>query len=140
MNAPNTNEIDVTKATPLLSNPDAQEGLEELLQKLEPLLAGRRLNRIVDLMSVISDVVDMTDDYMVEKLCKTYEEAIGAAWTVGNVTRMASNEVRQLSEPPGTWELIKMARDKDAQRGLAFMLMVAKGLGKQMNTPLPEDD
>ncbi|OPX56250.1 Protein of unknown function [Oceanospirillum multiglobuliferum] len=126
--------------TTLLSNPNAQEGLEELIQKLEPLLAGRRLNRIVDLMSVVADVVDMTDDYMVEKLCKVYEEAIGTAWTVGNIARMAGNDVRQMDEPPTAWELIKTSKDPDVRRGIAFMFMMAKGIGKQMNHPLPDDD
>lgn len=142
MNSPNTNIDDnnIPQSVPLMTNPAAQEGLEELIQKLEPLLAGRRLNRIVDLMSVVSDVVDMTDDYMIEKLCKSYEEVVGAAWTTGNIARMASNEVRHMEEPPSGWELLKTARDPDVRRGIAFMLMMAKGIGKQVNQPLPEED
>jgi len=120
-------------------SPAAQEGLNELLDKIEPLLAGRRLNRIVDLMSVTADVVDMTDDYMVEKLCKGYEEAVGGIWNAGNLARMASNEVRHMEEPPSTWGLVKMARDPEARRGLAFMLMLAKGIGRQTNQPLLDD-
>lgn len=142
MNTPNINidEENNPQIVPLLSNTNAQEGLEELVQKLEPLLAGRRLNRIVDLMSVVADVVDMTDDYMIEKLCKSYEEVIGAAWTAGNVVRMASNDVQQMDEPPTMWELVKISKDPEVRRGIAFMLMMAKGMGKQMSTPLPEDD
>ncbi len=142
MNTTNTNIEDITspQTVSLLTNPDAQAGLEELIQKLEPLLAGRRLNRIVDLMSVTADVVDMTDDYMIEKLCKSYEEVIGGAWTTGNIVRMASNEVRQMEEPPTLWSLVKTAKDPEVRRGLAFMLMMARGIGKQMNQPLPEDD
>lgn len=142
MNTTNTNIEDITspQTVSLLTNPDAQAGLEELIQKLEPLLAGRRLNRIVDLMSVTADVVDMTDDYMIEKLCKSYEEVIGGAWTTGNIVRMASNEVRQMEEPPTLWSLVKTAKDPEVRRGLAFMLMMARGIGKQMSQPLPEDD
>lgn len=142
MNTTNTNIEDITspQTVSLLTNPDAQAGLEELIQKLEPLLAGRRLNRIVDLMSVTADVVDMTDDYMIEKLCKSYEEVIGGAWTAGNIVRMASNDVRQMEEPPTLWSLVKTAKDPEVRRGLAFMLMMARGIGKQMSQPLPEDD
>jgi len=143
MNTPNTNIDETAVPAPsnsLLSNPGAQEGLEELVEKLEPLLAGRRLNRIVDVLSVVADVVDMTDDYMVEKLCKSYEEVVATAWMAGNITRMASNEVRQMEQPPSSWELLKSAKDPDVRRGLAFMFKVAQGVGKQMSHPLPEDD
>ena len=120
-------------------SPAAQQGLEELINKIDPLLAGRRLNRIVDLMSVVADVVDMTDDYMVEKLCKGYEEAIGGLWNAGNLARMASNEVRLMEEPPTMWGLVKMSKDPEVRRGLAFMLLLAKGVGKQNNIPLTDD-
>ncbi|WP_293268013.1 DUF1641 domain-containing protein [Neptunomonas sp.] len=142
MNTTNTNIDETTTSQPnnFITNPNAQAGLEELIQKIEPLLAGRRLNRIVDLMSVTADVVDMTDDYMVEKLCKGYEEAIGGAWTAGNIVRMASNDVRKMEEPPTLWSLLKTAKDPEVRRGLAFMLMMARGIGKQMSQPLPDDD
>lgn len=120
-------------------SPGAQEGLAELIDKVDPLLAGRRLNRIVDLMSVTADVVDMTDDYMVEKLCKGYEEAIGGIWNAGNLARMAGNEVRHMDEPPSLWGLAKMAKDPEVRRGIAFLMLVAKGIGSQTSQPLTED-
>lgn len=120
-------------------SPAGQQGLEELINKVDPLLAGRRLNRIVDLMSVVADVVDMTDDYMVEKLCKGYEEAIGGLWNAGNLARMASNEARLMEEPPSVWGLVKMTKDPEVRRGLAFMLLLAKGIGQQNSIPLTDD-
>jgi hypothetical protein len=49
----------------LLQDDAALQGLAELMGRLEPLLAGRRLNRVVDLLSATADLVDMGDDYMV---------------------------------------------------------------------------
>jgi len=90
-------------------------------------------------MSVTADVVDMTDDYMVEKLCKGYEEAIGGIWNAGNLARMAGNEVRHMDEPPSLWGLAKMAKDPEVRRGIAFLMLVAKGIGSQTSQPLTED-
>lgn len=116
----------------LLLGDSAQQGLKELLHKLEPLLAGRRLNQVVDLLSVVADSVDMADGHMVEKLSKAFEEGVGAAWTAGNATRMASAQLAQMPEAPSLIGLLRMARDPDVRRGLAFMLATAGGLGKQM--------
>lgn len=72
----------------LLGEDPGIKGLDELIGKIEPLLASGRLNQVVDAMSLLADLVDMTDDYMLEKLMKGFEEGLGAAWTVGNAARM----------------------------------------------------
>ena len=48
-------------------------GLQDLINKLEPLIAGGRLNRLVDLASIAADLVDMSDAYMIEKMAKAGE-------------------------------------------------------------------
>lgn len=140
MNTANENKCPESLAeVEAMLSPEAQAGLTELIGKVEPLLAGRRLNRIVDVMSVTADVVDMTDDYMVEKLCKGYEEAIGGIWNAGNLARMAGNEVRHMEEAPSVWGLVKMAKDPEVRRGIAFLMLMAKGIGSQTNQPLNDD-
>ena len=141
---PNTTQTDLersnaTTAMPapsqaggLLQDNAAQQGLEELIGKLEPLLAGGRLNRVVDLLSVVADTVDMTDAYMIEKLAKTYEEGIGAAWAVGNAARMASTRVSKMQETPTIIGLLRMAHEPDVRRGLAFLLATVGVLGQQL--------
>lgn len=116
----------------LLHDDAALKGLEELMAKLEPLLAGGRLNRIVDLVSVTADLVDMTDAYMIEKLAKVYEEAIGAAWTTSNAARMARQQVSDMEDTPSLIGLMRIMREPDVRRGLAFMLSMAGVLGKGM--------
>lgn len=119
----------------LLGNDATLKGLEELLERISPLIAGGRLNRLIDLASVASDLVDMTDAYMVEKLAKAFDDTTGAAWTVGNAARMAQAEVADLKEPPSLMGLLRIAREPDVRRGLAFFLVLAGVLGKGMQSP-----
>ena len=127
-------DIPKTEQTPvsgLLQDDAALQGLAELLAKVEPLLAGRRLHRVVDLLSVAADAVDMSDTYMVEKLAKAFEEGVGAAWSAGNAARMAAAQMEQMQETPTMIGLLRMAREPEVRRGLAFMLAMAGALGRK---------
>lgn len=110
----------------LLNDDAALQGLEELMSKLEPLLAGRRLNRVVDMLSAAADAVDMSDAYMVEKLARAFEESVSAAWSAGNAARM-----ERLETTPTLIGLLRMAGEPDVRRGLAFLLSMAGALGRQ---------
>lgn len=118
-------------AAGLLQNEAAVQGLAELMSKLEPLLAGRRLNRVVDLLSAAADVVDMSDAYMVEKLGKAFEEGVGAAWSAGNAARMATARLEKMPDTPSLIGLVRMAGEPEVRRGLAFLLAMAGALGRQ---------
>lgn len=117
--------------TELLQDDAALQGLAELMAKLEPLLAGRRLNRVVDMLSAAADVIDMSDAYMVEKLSKAFEEGIGTAWSAGNAARMAAAQMERMEETPTLIGLLRMAREPDVRRGLAFLLSMAGAIGRQ---------
>ncbi|WP_341667187.1 DUF1641 domain-containing protein [Alcaligenes sp. SDU_A2] len=116
----------------LLGEDPGVKGLEELLAKIEPLLAGGRLNRLVDVASLMADLVDMTDDYMVEKLARSLEEGTGAVWAVGNAARMAADQVRATEQTPSLMGLLRLAKEPDVRRGLTFFLVAAGVMGKQM--------
>ncbi len=116
----------------LLGEDPGIKGLDELIAKLEPLLAGGRLNRVVDVASLVADLVDMTDDYMVEKLMKGFEEGVGAAWSVGNAARMASDQLRATESTPTLMGLIRLAKEPEVRRGLTFFLLMAGVMGRQM--------
>lgn len=115
----------------LLQNAAALQGLTELMSRLEPLLAGRRLNKVVDMLSVAADVVDMSDASMVEKLSKAFEESLGAAWSVGNAARTATARLEQMQDTPSLIGLVRMAGEPDVRRGLTFLLSMAAALGRQ---------
>lgn len=118
-------------ATGLLQDEAALQGLAELVARLEPLLAGRRLNRVVDMLSAAADMVDMSDAYMVEKLSRAFEEGVGAAWSAGNAARMAAAQMERMEETPTLLGLLRMAREPEVRRGLAFLLSMAGALGRQ---------
>ena len=106
-------------------------GLQDLINKLEPLIAGGRLNRLVDLASIAADLVDMSDAYMIEKMAKAGEELVGGVWSTGNAARMASAQVSDMKETPSMMGLIRMTREPAVRRGLAFLLAFAGVIGKQ---------
>lgn len=120
----------VSSLAPLLDEA-TQKGLSELLGKVAPLIQGKRLDNIVDLLSLVSDGVDMFDDAMVQKLMKNYEELTGAAWGLGNAARFAAAQTSS-SSPPGLFGLLRMARQENVRRGLAFTLTFLSVIGGQM--------
>lgn len=108
----------------------ASAGLNEVIDKVEPLLAGGRLNRVVELLSVLADVVDLADTHMIEHSMKVFEEAVDGYWSVSNAARMAGNEVIHMKEPPSLLGLLRMAGKPEVRRGLAFILATAGVLGR----------
>src|SRR5690606_41616703 len=99
---------------------------------MEPLLAGARLNRVADAVSLLADRVDRTDDYMLDKRMKGFEEGIGAAWSAGNAAHMASDQVRATETTPTLMGLIRLVKEPEVRRGLTFFLMMAGVMGRQM--------
>ncbi|MFP3548163.1 DUF1641 domain-containing protein, partial [Rhizobium sp. SIMBA_035] len=62
------------------------------MKKLQPLLDSARLDNMVDLLSLLCDLIDMLDQAMIEKLAQQFEEATAASWILGNALRMAKAE------------------------------------------------
>ena len=114
-----------------------EQGLKDLLEKVSPLLQGKRLHNVVDLLSLASDGVDMFDDAMVQKLMKAYEESVGAAWALGNAARYAQNQTATLPLP-SLFGLLKVAGNEDVRRGLHFVLQFLAVLGRHMDKTTEE--
>jgi uncharacterized protein YjgD (DUF1641 family) len=119
-----------TARAPTVLDEATERGISDLLAKAAPLLQGRRFHNIVDLLSLMSDAVDMADDAMIQKLMKAYEEAIGGAWTLGNAARYAANEAAT-KPTPSLLGLLRTAGDEDVRRGLHFALLFLAVLGRQ---------
>ncbi len=107
-----------------------EEGLIALVDKIAPLLQGRRLHNIVDLLSLASDTVDMADDAMIQKMMASYEDVVGTTWMLTNAARYAQTEAGRLPVP-SLIGLIRAARDEDVRRGLHFALRFLAVLGRQ---------
>lgn len=134
---------EVLENSPELTNATTLEGLADLIEKLAPLLQGRRLHNIVDLIAATSDVIEMADDAMVQKLMALYEEGISTVWSLSNMLRHASLLAGQEDKPPTLWQSIRrFSADEDARRGLSMVVNMLSLLGKQASIaaqPMPED-
>ena len=104
--------------------------LEALLAKTDPLMAGQRLNHLVDLLSVLSDAEELVDTGVIENVVQNADEAIGAMWTAGNAVRLASSQISQMETPPSLVGLLRITRRPEVRRGLAFMLLTLEALGR----------
>ncbi len=128
---------------PQLNDPATLEGMTALVEKLAPLLQGQRFHNLVDLLSAVSDVVDMADDAMVQKMMKGYEDVVAGAFNMNNVVRYASAQAGAEENPPTVWQsLRRLNRDPDARRGLAMVLATLGMIGRQARqdaATLPED-
>ncbi len=131
------------KNDPGLNNPATLQGISDLVGKLAPLLQGQRLHNLVDLASAVSDVVDMADDAMVQKLMKGYEGVAAGAFNITNAMNYASAQAGAEKEPPTVWQALRrLNRDEDARRGLSVAMSMLSLLGKQARegaAVLPDD-
>ncbi|MFY3310598.1 DUF1641 domain-containing protein [Achromobacter ruhlandii] len=136
MNAPHDNSLsNAGQGDALLDAPPAAAGNDALAQlagKLQPLADSGRLDNLVDLLALASDLVDLLDAPMVEKLGTLSEQATGAAWTLSNAWRAAQAQGLQEARPPGLGGLFQLSRDEDTRRGLALVLRTLQGLGRQL--------
>ena len=128
---------------PQLNDPATLEGMAALTEKLAPLLQLKRFHNVVDLLSAVSDVVDMTDDALVQKMMKSYENLAAGAFNINNVMRYAGAQAGAEKDPPTVWQSLKRLNgDADARRGLAMALSMLGQLGRQARneaTTLSED-
>ena len=126
-----------------LNNLATLQGISDLVGKLAPLLQGQRLHNLVDLASAVSDVVDMADDAMVQKLMKGYEGVAAGAFNITNAMNYASAQAGAEKEPPTVWQALRrLNRDEDARRGLSVAMSMLALLGQQARegaAVLPED-
>ncbi|SUA91947.1 DUF1641 domain-containing protein [Pandoraea pulmonicola] len=114
-----------------LLNESTERGLVSLVEKLAPLIQGNRLHNVVDLLSLVSDAIDMFDDAMIQKLMNAFESGIGTFWSLTNAARYAQNAAEN-SATPSAIELQRVAGQEDVRRGLHFSLLFLAVLGRQM--------
>lgn len=133
----------VLKTVPELQDPATLEGLSELITKAAPLIQGRRVHNIIDLLAATSDVIEMADEAMVQKLMALYEDGIGSAWAINNTLRYASAQAAREETPPSIWQsLRRLNKDEDVRRGLNVAINVIAEFGRQSRAgygPMPED-
>lgn len=133
----------MVRDNPQLNDPATLEGIASLVGKVAPLLQGERFHNLVDLASALSDVVDMADNAMVQKLARDYENLAAGAFNLSGALRYASAQAGGDEEPPSLWQTIRaLNRDDDARRGLAVVISLLTLLGREsrMSARVMTDD
>ncbi|NCJ09812.1 hypothetical protein GW643_05340 [Serratia marcescens] len=119
---------------------DELQSLAGLLEKLRPLLAGGRLDNVVDLLSLLSDVVDIADNALVEKLAGVFEGLVTVGWEGGTALKMAHSEL-QLSPPPANFRAAyALLKQPDTLLGVMLLLRTLQIIGRRTrDCALPPD-
>ena len=105
--------------------------MQELEDKVTMLIQTGRIDNLIDLMAVISDNIEMTTQPMVEKMIGTIDNLVTAGFISENAVRYAKRESAK-NEVPSLFGMLKLLKDEDTRRGLAFVLNMTKGIGKQL--------
>ena len=119
-------------ASPAGSTHQPALDLEQLLAKIAPLVQSGRLDNLVDILSLVSDAVDMLDPAMVEKLALLFEQLTSVSWSLGNAVRMASAQTAADSQAPTFSQLLSLLRHEDTRRGCAVALRTLNVIGRQL--------
>lgn len=106
---------------------------EQLLQNLAPLMAGNRLNNLVDLLALVADLLEMTDNAMVEKLSGVFEDVVAVGWEGGTALRMAWGEQINREGDVSLRQVFSMLNDPDTRRGIMLLLRVLQITGQRLS-------
>lgn len=128
-----TSVAEVVKGNQMLNDPGTLKGLEASLDRLAPLLAAQRFDNVVDLLSALSDVVNMADNDMVEKLAHNYEGLVSAVFKLGGAMRHAQDQAAREDNLPTVWQTIKrLNKDEDVRRGTLMLVNLLAILGRDV--------
>jgi len=105
--------------------------MQELEAKMTMLVQTGRMDNLIDLLAVVSDQIEMTTTPIVEKMVHSIDNIASAGFVTENALRYAKRESTK-NETPSLFGMLKLLKDEDTRKGLAFMLNLTKGIGKQM--------
>lgn len=105
--------------------------MQELEDKMTMLVQTGRIDNLIDLLAVVSDQIEMTTTPIVEKMIHSIDNIASAGFVTENAIRYAKRESAK-NETPSLLGMLKLLKDEDTRKGLAFMLNLTKGIGKQM--------
>ncbi|MBH1930093.1 hypothetical protein [Serratia rubidaea] len=116
------------------------EALAALMEKLSPLLASGRLNNVVDALSLTSDLADIADNALVDKLAALFDDLTSAGWEGGMALKMAYSELQQNEQPATLRGLYALLRQPETLLGLMLVLRTLNIIGGRMRAAhLPAD-
>ncbi|VEA71896.1 Uncharacterized conserved protein [Serratia rubidaea] len=116
------------------------EALAALMEKLSPLLASGRLDNVVDALSLTSDLVDIADNALVDKLAALFDDLTSAGWEGGMALKMVYSELQQNEQPATLRGLYALLRQPETLLGLMLVLRTLNIIGGRLRAAhLPAD-
>ncbi|QAV22461.1 hypothetical protein [Proteus hauseri] len=104
--------------------------LQHLLEKARPLLALKRFDNIVDLLSLISDSIDIIDNATVEKLSVAFEETMIPVWELSTAFNMAKKESIYQDKKYTLGSTFSLLKNPDTLKGLTIVLRTLQIIGE----------
>ena len=114
-----------------MTNAPQRAEMKVLEEKMAMLVQTGRMDNLVDLLAVLSDQIEMTTPPMVEKMIATVDKLAATGFVTENAVRGARRATAS-SEVPSLFGLLKLMKDEEVRRGLAFVLQLTKHLGRQL--------
>lgn len=111
---------------------EIDKDIEQIKEQFSMLVKTNRMGNLVDLLSVISDNIEMMNDDMVEKAIKKVDGAATAAFIGENSIKYAKKELQKGNEYGSIFQIMGAMKDPDIKKGISFTLHMLKGLGKQL--------
>ena len=105
--------------------------MQKIEDQMTMLVQTGRFENLIDLMAVVSDQIEMTTTPMVDKMVSSIDKMASASFITENAVRFAKRE-NEKNEVPSLFGLLKLMKDEETRKGLAFMLNLTKGIGKQI--------
>jgi len=105
--------------------------MQEIEDKMTMLVQTGRIDNLIDLLAVVSDQIEMTTTPIIEKMVHSIDNIASAGFVTENAVRYAKRESAK-NEIPSLFGMLKLLKDEDTRKGLAFMLNLTKGIGKQI--------
>ncbi|EPC3467965.1 DUF1641 domain-containing protein [Enterobacter asburiae] len=82
---------------------------------------------------VVADLLEMTDNAMVEKLAGVFEGVVTVGWEGGTALRMAWGEQINWEGDISLRQVFAMLNDPDTRRGIMLLLRVLQITGQRLN-------
>lgn len=101
-------------------------------EKLSMLENTGRIDNLIDLLALISDGIEVTDDGMVEKMVQGVDKLSAASLIGENAIKFAKRKLEREGELTSVFKMLSMMKDEDVKKGVSFALYALQGLGKQL--------
>ncbi|EKT65529.1 hypothetical protein [Providencia burhodogranariea] len=108
------------------------ESISHLADKIAPLLQLNRLDNIVDLLSLVSDLIDILDLGTVEKVSNLFEDILTPVWELETAYNMARMEAINEDKVYNFRSIYSLFKDQNTLRGINLLLRTLQIVGARL--------